>query len=626
MKTMIRSIGCSMGVVLIVALAPVSRTTINAASSVTAKYQFENAVLNKAKIGKTYKGYSGKGYVAFPKNKSNAKATLKVNSDSSGKKTLTLRYANGNKKAAKLVLYANGKKVKGMTLASTKKWTSWKNINVSAKLKKGMNSLIVKNPTKRAFNIDRVSFKVSQNGLVLNLETQYQKIEGFGSFGTQRFLFGADSGTTGYLPEVQYPDINIDVGNDYNSGRWNKINWCDDTFLNHVYDDLGQNIVRINLSPEFGTFDNSRTGLNKYNVRGTFGVEVGVIKKMKDKCPQLKVIATPWSPPAWMKTNNSTVNLDSKGDLIGGVEGQLKTDSYSAYAEYLSDYCKLFKQEMGFDLYAVSIQNEPDFNEPYESCVMKPKVYAQIIKAVGKKFQADGLKVKIFGPEDIIADVGVERVANYMYSMDDAKSIQYLDILAVHGYGSNGTDAGSPAAGAWKRTKELAKEYKKQVWMTETSGYENTWNGAMQVAEDMYVALKYGQINGWVWWQINDFPSSPTMPLMINGLPISRFHTSQNYYKYIRPGAVQVNCISKYKDVLSTAFIDKGNRTITIVMVNNSKDSPRNIGIGINGTLIPKKYKAYRTSETENFIDLGDVSSATVTLPKSSVTTLMGTY
>ncbi len=71
------------------------------------------------------------------------------------------------------------------------------------------------------------------------------------------------------------------------------------------------------------------------------------------------VIATPWSPPAAMKSNNST---------IGGV---LNAASYADYATYLNAFATMMAAN-GAPLYAISVQNEPDIVVTYESCSWTP--------------------------------------------------------------------------------------------------------------------------------------------------------------------------------------------------------------------------------------------------------------
>ncbi len=69
-------------------------------------------------------------------------------------------------------------------------------------------------------------------------------------------------------------------------------------------------------------------------------------------------LSTAWSPPAWMKTNNSN------------YDGELKTDMYQQFADYLAAYVIEYKKRYDLDIYAISPANEPDFTpkERYASC------------------------------------------------------------------------------------------------------------------------------------------------------------------------------------------------------------------------------------------------------------------
>jgi glucuronoarabinoxylan endo-1,4-beta-xylanase len=85
-----------------------------------------------------------------------------------------------------------------------------------------------------------------------------------------------------------------------------------------------------------------------------------------------KVFATPWTPPASMKTNNNVVG------------GSLKTDQYSAYADYLNSFITYLKNG-GVSLYAISVQNEPDYKVTYESCDWTPAQMLAFIKNYGAR-------------------------------------------------------------------------------------------------------------------------------------------------------------------------------------------------------------------------------------------------
>ena len=82
-----------------------------------------------------------------------------------------------------------------------------------------------------------------------------------------------------------------------------------------------------------------------------------MIKAARKVNPDLWLLASPWSPPAWMKDNNSMI----KG-------GRLLSKFYKTWAKYFSLYLKEYKKE-GIDFFAVSVQNEPKAVQTWESCV-----------------------------------------------------------------------------------------------------------------------------------------------------------------------------------------------------------------------------------------------------------------
>jgi glucosylceramidase len=94
---------------------------------------------------------------------------------------------------------------------------------------------------------------------------------------------------------------------------------------------------------------------------------INVLKDIQDINPKVKIFATPWSAPAWMKTNQK---------LIGG---SLKKEYYEVYAQYFVKYIKAM-QGNGINIFAITPQNEPEHpgNEP--SLVMTALEQADFIK------------------------------------------------------------------------------------------------------------------------------------------------------------------------------------------------------------------------------------------------------
>jgi Glycosyl hydrolase family 30 TIM-barrel domain len=92
-----------------------------------------------------------------------------------------------------------------------------------------------------------------------------------------------------------------------------------------------------------------------------------------------KVWAAPWSPPAADKENNN---------VNGGVSNNyLSTSDYEAWATKLAAFPAYYKQQTGVDLYAISAQNEPDFNATHEACLYTASELVNFIDMLGPKRQ-----------------------------------------------------------------------------------------------------------------------------------------------------------------------------------------------------------------------------------------------
>src|SRR5690349_9870961 len=103
--------------------------------------------------------------------------------------------------------------------------------------------------------------------------------------------------------------------------------------------------------------------------------------------PHLQIIASPWSPPAWMKTN---------GSLIGG---RLIDDPriYRSYALYLLKFVQAYKSH-GVTVNAITVQNEPQNRTPssYPRTDMRARQEEQDIFALGHMLRAAGLRPQLF--------------------------------------------------------------------------------------------------------------------------------------------------------------------------------------------------------------------------------------
>ena len=134
-------------------------------------------------------------------------------------------------------------------------------------------------------------------------------------------------------------------------------------------------------------------------------------------------MASPWSPPAWMKSNNSSIG------------GRLKSEYYDVYADYLIKYILSMKDE-GIQIYSITVQNEPLHPHNNPSMLMLAEEQANFIKNhLGPKFEANNINTKI-----IIYDHNADRTDYPISILNDEIARQYIDGSAFHLYGGNISD------------------------------------------------------------------------------------------------------------------------------------------------------------------------------------------
>ncbi len=145
---------------------------------------------------------------------------------------------------------------------------------------------------------------------------------------------------------------------------------------------------------------------------------IPVLKEILAIDPAIKILGSPWSPPAWMKTNN-----DTKG-------GQLKPEYYDVYSRYFVKYIREMKAN-GIRIDAVTVQNEPLHPGNNPSLLMVPSDQALFVKKyLGPAFKAAGIDTKI-----IIYDHNADRPDYPISILNDPEAKKYIDGSAFHLYG-----------------------------------------------------------------------------------------------------------------------------------------------------------------------------------------------
>merc|ERR1711976_384098 len=166
-------------------------------------------------------------------------------------------------------------------------------------------------------------------------------------------------------------------------------------------------------------------GLNSFSIDKDKAFVIPALKDILNVNPNCKILATPWTAPAWMKDND---NMNG-GTFIG------QDAYYSVYAEYFIKYLQAYRAE-GIEIDALTLQNEPDHQVwNYPTMKMTPQQQAELIKKLGPRLQQEG-----FSTEIIAFDHNWDLDWFPMQVLQDAGARQYTAGVAWHCYGGNKND------------------------------------------------------------------------------------------------------------------------------------------------------------------------------------------
>jgi glucuronoarabinoxylan endo-1,4-beta-xylanase len=305
---------------------------------------------------------------------------------------------------------------------------------------------------------------------------------------------------------------------------------------------------------------------------------------------QVIVFATPWTPPAVWKTNGSV------------DDGSLITSDYDNFANYLNAFIA-YEKAGGVNLYAISVQNEPDFLPDYESCGYSGAQMDAFIAQEGGK-----INTKLMMPESDTFNANESDP-----TLNDSNAVGYVSIVGGHTYGT--------APFYYTNAKNKGKD----VWMTETtytpaagSSAQPTISDAIAAAKLYHQSMAVAQYNAYVYWWT---------PLLLNGnSPNYYAYALGQYSKFVRPGYVMTGANNNpTSGVYVTSY--KGNNNYVIVAVN-SNSSATSISFPMTGTTLTS-VTPYQTSASNQLAELSTVNvsndSFTYSLPGQSITTFVGT-
>lgn len=288
--------------------------------------------------------------------------------------------------------------------------------------------------------------------------------------------------------------------------------------------------------------------LKSFSIEQDLQYIIPFVKDALQENPDLMLFASPWSPPAFMKTN---------GSLFQG--GSLLESCADSYADYFVRFCKAYEKE-GISIFAVTVQNEPEAIQTWESCHYSAEDEAKfIVQHLAPALSKSGLDVKIL-IWDHNKDQVFERVQNTL-AVPGARDLVYG--IGFHWYTGDHFEQLSYTHQAFPEKSLICTEFctgAKDV-------LDGDFNVALRYAKELTGNLIHGAQACVEWNMILDTNGGPyhnrsggcKAPVIVDPETDS-IHLLPSYYamahfsKFIQRGAKRIGCSSYLHSVMTCAF------------------------------------------------------------------------
>lgn len=344
--------------------------------------------------------------------------------------------------------------------------------------------------------------------------------------------------------------------------------------------------------------------------------EVNWVNRVNTTYGHHNVLASTWTPPAWMKSN---------GSCDGGY---LLSQYYPDFSNTVVSWLQNWKSQVGSEVNVLSLQNEPNVSTSYDSCTYTTD---QIIAATGylrPAMTSAGLTSLYTVPEPDVYGGTSYYASNWATPiLSNANMDGWVDLMTTHGYGQL-QNLSQPCT--------VCSQYNKQIWQTEVmkdnTGYTGTISEAQTWSTSIYQALNQGGFSAYFYWWAMNYTNDNQGLLNYNNstwtyqIP-KRLYVFGQFSRWMRPGSVLLTSKSSNASLESTAALPTtGN--IALVLSNTSTSAITVTVTLQNAATLPTSVTPYVTSSTQNQQQLSPITvtggSFTVTIPAHSVETLVG--
>lgn len=372
-------------------------------------------------------------------------------------------------------------------------------------------------------------------------------------------------------------------------------------FLNAYYSKdkgIGYSLIRTTIhSSDFSSgsytyIDEGDAALKTFNIDHDRKFKIPLIKKAIAAAKgKINLFATPWSPPAFMKSNKS---------MLQG--GKLLPEFYQSWANYYVKFINAYQKE-GIPIWGLTIQNEPMATQKWESCIYSAEEERDFLKNfLGPTLKKAGLGDKKITIWDHNRDLLTQRASTII---DDAVANQYVWGIGFHWY--ENWSGGEPMYDNVRKVHEMYPE--KNLLFTEgcVEKFDSTkyqlWANGERYGRSMINDFNNGTV-GWTDWNIlldenggpNHVGNFCFSPIHANTVTGELIYTPSYYFighfsKFIQNGAKRISSTSSRSQLITTSFLNKDGKVVTVVMNLSSKKVVYNLCVGTNASevIIPAR-------------------------------------
>ncbi|MDB5272871.1 MAG: glycosyl hydrolase [Chitinophagaceae bacterium] len=351
-------------------------------------------------------------------------------------------------------------------------------------------------------------------------------------------------------------------------------------------DGIGYTLGRTNMnscdfsSDSYDYIEANDTELKTFDIAHDRAYKIPLIKQaMTAAGGKLTLYISPWSPPAWMKSN---------GDVLHG--GKLLPQYHASWANYYVKYIKAYEQE-GIPVWGLTVQNEPMAKQVWESCIYTAEEERDFIRDhLGPTLKKAGLSNKKLIAWDHNRDLIYQRASTLL---KDTAAAKYVYGIGYHWY-----ETWTKSNMQFENLKRVAESFpdKKLVFTegcVEAFQFDqmNEWKLGERYGHSMINDFNCGTV-AWTDWNIllddkggpNHVGNFCFAPVHANTNTGQLYYTNSYYYighfsKFIQPGAKRIISSANRDMLQTTAFLNPDGKIVVVVLNTSDQQLPYRLWI-----------------------------------------------